>query len=283
MNILVCAKQVPDTTQIKIDPVTNTLVRDGVPAIMNTFDTFALEMALRYKAEHEGSKLTVISMGPPQAEAILKDAVAVGADEVYLVSGRKFAGSDTLATSYIISEAIKQVEAVQGAKFDIIFCGKQAIDGDTGQVGPETAEHLGYPQITYATEILGGDEKTIRIRKETVAGYETLEANLPIVVSVTKTPFELRLPKVKDRLRANKAKIKIISDVEAEGSVAWLDGSIDWSRCGVTKKDGTGSPTRVAKSFTPVHEAHCNFIESEDGLNVAGQMLIQRLDADAKF
>ena len=276
MNILVCVKQVPDTTQIKIDPVTNTLIREGVPAIMNTFDQFALEMALRYKATASDAKITVMSMGPPQAEAILKDSLAVGADDAYLVSGRKFAGSDTLATSYIITCAIKKVEEMTGEKFDIIFCGKQAIDGDTGQVGPETAEHLGYPQITYATEIVGGTDTTVQIKKETVAGYETLEAQLPVVVSVTKTPFELRLPKVKDRLKANKAVIKVIADTD-------LEGTIDWTKCGVTKKDGTGSPTRVAKSFTPVHEAHCTFIESEDGLNVAGGMLIQRLDADAKF
>ena len=149
MNMLVCIKQVPDTTEIKIDPVTNTLIRDGVPSIVNPFDAYALEIAARIKDVTPDSKIVVLSMGPEQAKAALKECLAVGGDKAYLVSGREFGGSDTLATSYIISEAIKKVEELEG-KFDVIFCDKQAIDGDTAQVGPEVAEHLGYPQVTYA-------------------------------------------------------------------------------------------------------------------------------------
>ena len=141
MNVLVCVKQVPDTTEIKIDPVTNTLIREGVPSILNTFDTYALEAALRLK-DSEKAKVTVISMGLPKAKDVLKEAISVGADEAYLVSDRSFGGADTLATSYTLTRTIQFLEERSGEKFDIIFCGKQAIDGDTAQVGPEIAEHM---------------------------------------------------------------------------------------------------------------------------------------------
>ena len=238
MNILVCVKQVPDTTAVKIDPVTNTLIRDGVPSILNPFDGFALEMALRMK-DQAGGTVTLLSMGPPQAESALRDGLAVGADEAFLVSGREFGGSDTLATSYILSCAVKAVEERKGEKFDVIFCGKQAIDGDTGQVGPEMAEHLDYPQITYATELVSCEDGKVRIRKETADGYDVLETMLPAVVSVTKTPFELRFPTVKKRLAANRAQITTITPQD-------MEGQIDLTRAGLK-----GSPTKVKKTFTP--------------------------------
>ena len=152
MNILVCVKQVPDTTQIKIDPVKHTLIREGVPSILNPFDGYALEAAARVKDKDPSTKITVVTMGPPQATAVLKECVGIAADKGYLVSGRTFGGSDTLATSYILSHAIKAIEEKEG-KFDAIFCGKQAIDGDTAQVGPEIAEWLGVPQVTYGLEV----------------------------------------------------------------------------------------------------------------------------------
>ncbi|MBU2699573.1 electron transfer flavoprotein alpha/beta subunit, partial [Sporomusaceae bacterium BoRhaA] len=142
MEMVVCVKQVPDTTEVKIDPVTNTLVRQGVPSIVNPFDKNALEAALQLK-EKNGGKVTVVSMGPPQAKDALKECLAMGADEAYLVSDRAFGGADTLATSYTLAAALKKL-----GKFDLILCGKQAIDGDTAQVGPEMAEHLGIAQIT---------------------------------------------------------------------------------------------------------------------------------------
>ena len=151
MNILVCVKQVPDTTEIKIDPVKNTLVREGVPSIVNPFDGYALEAAARIKDKDPSTKIVVVSMGPEQAKNALKECLAIAADKAYLVSGRAFGGSDTLATSYILSNAVGKLEELEG-KFDAIFCGKQAIDGDTAQVGPELAEHLGYPQVTYGLE-----------------------------------------------------------------------------------------------------------------------------------
>ena len=160
MNILVCIKQVPDTTEIKIDPVKHTLIREGVPSIVNPFDACALEMAVRLK-EKEGGKVIVISMGPAQAKNALKECLAVGADQAFLVTDRAFGGSDTLATSYILSRAIAAVEAKTGEKFDLIFCGKQAIDGDTAQVGPQIAERLNAP-------VKSVDNAIQRIRKKTV-------------------------------------------------------------------------------------------------------------------
>ncbi len=151
MNILVCVKQVPDTTEIRIDPVKNTLIREGVPSILNPFDAYALEAAARIKDKAPDTKIVVVSMGPPQAVNVLKECLSIAADKAYLVSGRGFGGSDTLATSYILSCAVKELEEIEGS-FDAVFCGKQAIDGDTAQVGPEIAEHLGYPQVTYGLE-----------------------------------------------------------------------------------------------------------------------------------
>ena len=149
MNILVCVKQVPDTTEIKIDPVKNTLIRAGVPSIVNPFDMYALEAAACIKDKDPETVITVVSMGPPQAEAALRQCLAVAADKAYLISGKGFGGSDTLATSYILSRSIRKIEELEGKPFDAIFCGKQAVDGDTAQVGPEIAEHLDLPQITY--------------------------------------------------------------------------------------------------------------------------------------
>lgn len=267
MNILVCVKQVPDTTAVKIDPVTNTLIRDGVPSILNPFDGFALEMALRMK-ESAGGTVTVVSMGPGQAEAVLRESLAVGADDAYLVSGREFGGSDTLATSYILSCAVKAIEDRTGEKFDAVFCGKQAIDGDTGQVGPEMAEHLDVPQITYATELVSCEDGKVRVRKETADGYEVLEAPLPVVISVTKTPYELRFPTVKRRLAANRTQLKVITPQD-------MEGQIDLSRAGLK-----GSPTKVKKSFTPQHNKVCVIVE-EDSLSASAVKLIALL-GDAK-
>ena len=191
MNMLVCVKQVPDTTEIKIDPVTNTLIRAGVPSILNPFDGYALEAAARIKDADPSAKIVVLSMGPEQAKAVLKESLAIAADKAYLVSDRAFGGSDTLATSYIISETIKKVEELEG-KFDIIFCGKQAIDGDTAQVGPQVAEKMNLPQVTYAEEIVGveGDELVIRRRLE--HGVETVACRMPLVMTVNGSAAECR-------------------------------------------------------------------------------------------
>lgn len=201
MNILVCIKQVPDTTEIKIDPVKNTLIREGVPSIVNPFDGYALEAAARIKDKDPNTRIVVLSMGPEQAKAALKECLAIAADKAYLVSDRAFGGSDTLATSYIISETIKKVEELEG-KFDAIFCGKQAIDGDTAQVGPEIAEHLDYPQVTYGLEAAAGDGRS-RVNKEVEEGVEVVEVQTPCVVTFTKPAWDPRYPTIKRKMAAN--------------------------------------------------------------------------------
>lgn len=231
MNILVCVKQVPDTTEIKIDPVTNTLIRAGVPSIVNPFDAYALELAVRLKEKHGGT-ITVLSMGPEQAKAALKECLSVGADKAYLLSDRAFGGSDTLATSYVLSNGIKKL-----GDFDIIFCGKQAIDGDTAQVGPEIAEHLNLAQVTYAADIDYVDGK-FHVKRETEGGYEIIEVQSPCLVTVIKTEFEPRYPTIRSKMAANKAVIETITASDLEG--------IDLSRVGLK-----GSPTKVKKTFTP--------------------------------
>ena len=235
MNYLVCVKQVPDTTEIRIDPVTNTLIREGVPSILNTFDGFALETALRLK-EQTGGTVTVITMGLPKAADVLRQALSVGADEVYLITDRPFGGADTLATSYTLSRTIAMLEDRQGAPFDIVFCGKQAIDGDTAQVGPEIAEHMNRGQVTYATHVEVKDGKAI-VHKDVDDGYQILAAPMPCVISVTKTNYELRIASVSGRIAAAKAEIETISN-----QVLGLDP---------TKIGLKGSPTQVKRSFTP--------------------------------
>jgi len=260
MNMLVCIKQVPDTTEIKINPETNTLIREGVPSIVNTFDAFALEMAARIKDNTEGSKIVVASMGPEQAKNALKECLAVGGDKAYLISDRAFGGSDTLATSYILSKAITKLEELEG-KFDIIFCGKQAIDGDTAQVGPELAEHLDYPQVTYAVEgAVEGD--SVRVKRECAEGYEVLEAKMPCVVTVTKPAYEPRYPTIKSKMAANRVQIPVLSTQDFE---------IDLQFAGLK-----GSPTKVKKTFTPNLKKDSVIIEEETGA-ASGQKLIQLL------
>ena len=265
MNILVCVKQVPDTTEIKINPETNTLIRDGVPSILNPFDAFALETALRLKEAHAG-KVTVISMGPPQAMAILKEALSVGADDVYLISDRAFGGSDTLATSYILSTAMKYLQEKSGEKFDAILCGKQAIDGDTAQVGPEMAEHLGIAQVTYATEVNFTDGK-FSVRQDADSGYNIMEAAAPVMISVTKPQYDMRFPTVKAKLAANRATIETITSAE-------LEGQIDMTRCGLK-----GSPTKVKKTFTPSVKKSGVVLKDGDAAEFAAQLVTMLKDA----
>lgn len=248
MNILVCIKQVPDTTEIKIDPVTNTLIRAGVPSIVNPFDAYALEVAARIKDKNPDSKIVVVSMGPPQAQAALKECLAVGGDCAYLVSDRAFGGSDTLATSYILSCAVKKLEEKHG-KFDIIFCGKQAIDGDTAQVGPEMAEHLDIPQITYALEAEAGDGK-VTVKKHSDFGSLMVEAKTPCLITVTKTAFEPRFPTIKSKMASSRAVIETITAADLD---------IDLSKAGLK-----GSPTKVKKTFTPVHSKEGQLFNDED-------------------
>lgn len=236
MNILVCIKQVPDTTEIKIDPVKNTLIREGVPSIVNPFDTYALEAAARIKDADPDTKIVVVTMGPPQAEKALRECLAIAADKAYLVTDRKFGGSDTIATSYVLKMTVKKLEELEG-KFDAIFCGKQAIDGDTGQVGPELAEWLDIPQVTNCWEVeVTGD--SLKVKKQTDDGFEIIGAKMPCLVTYTQPAWEVRYPNIKRKLAANKAEIPQISVADLAG--------IEEPRLGLA-----GSPTKVKKSFVP--------------------------------
>jgi len=231
MNIVVCIKQVPNTTDVKIDPVTNTLVREGVESVINPFDAYAIEEGVQLK-ERLGGKVTVITMGPPQAENALREAISLGCDEAILVSDRKFAGSDTWATSYTLACAIKTI-----GEFDCIICGKQASDGDTAQVGPGIATHLDIPQVTYVKKIEEISEEKARVERMTESGFDIVETPLPCLFTVVKEINTPRLPSLKGMMKSKSAKITkwTAQDVNADPANIGLDGS----------------PTRVVKIFTP--------------------------------
>ena len=231
MHIVVCVKQVPNTTQVRINPETNTLVRDGVESIMNPFDENALEMALQLKEKHAGTKVTVLTMGPPQAAEVLKEAVGRGADAVVLLCDRAFAGSDTWATSYALSTAIGKLE-----KPDLVLFGKQAIDGDTAQVGPGVADWLGIPCIAYARKLEIADGKAT-VDRTFEDGYEKLETALPCALTVVKEANVPRMASLRGKMAAKKL---AIAPMTAEASGA------DPAKLGLN-----ASPTRVVKIFSP--------------------------------
>jgi len=231
MHIIVSIKQVPNTTDVRIDPVTNTLIREGVESVINPFDTYAIEEGVQLK-ERFGGKVTVITMGPPQAESALKEAISLGADEAILISDRKFAGSDTWATSYTLSRAIRKI-----GSFDIIICGKQASDGDTAQVGPGISTHLDIPQVTYVKKVEEIAEKKAKVERMTEEGYDVVETPLPCLFTVVKEINTPRLPSLKGMMKAKSAKITKWSadDIGCDPRLIGLEGS----------------PTRVVKIFTP--------------------------------
>lgn len=231
MNIVVCIKQVPDTTDVKINPETNTLVRDGVASIINPFDMYAIEEALRIK-EKVGGKITVLTMGPPQAETALREAVSLGVDEVILVSDRAFAGSDTWATSYAIAAAIKKI-----VDYDLILCGKQAVDGDTAQVAPGIAVQLDLPQVMFVKKVREVDATKMVVERMMEDGADVVSVTLPCVISVVKEINIPRLPSLKGKMRAKKIEISVwkAADLDVEERLLGLNGS----------------PTVVNKIFTP--------------------------------
>ena len=236
MLIVACIKQVPDTTQVKIDPVTNTLVREGVPFIMNPFDTHALEESLRLKDRY-GFRVAVLSMGPPNAEMTLRKALAVGVDQVVLLSDRAFGGADTLSTSNVLARAIKKLAEQDEVAF--VICGKQTIDGDTAQVGPGIATRLGYSQLTLVDKIEAVDEKTklVRVRRKLEGRHEIVESPMPAVITVVREINRPRYPTVPMRLTA-----------EAETIPVW-DNSV--LKMDVDTIGLKGSPTKVNRIFSP--------------------------------
>ena len=239
MNICVCIKQVPDTNEIKVDPVTHTLVRKGVPSIVNPFDTYAQEVGVRLK-EKLGGKVVVISMGPEQAKEAIKTCLSVGADAGYLISSRKFGGSDTLATSYILSEAIKAVEEKEGLKFDLILCGKQAVDGDTAQVGPQISEHLGIPVISYAQKIeIEGD--SVIVERQFDDRYHVLKAKMPCLITALAELNEPRYMTPGGIFDAYKADITVWGRADLK--------DVEDSNLGLK-----GSPTQIAKASDKVRK-----------------------------
>lgn len=231
MRIIVCVKQVPDTTEVKTDPKTGTLIREGVPSILNPDDANALEEALRIKDKNPDTTVAVITMGPPQAEFMLRECLAMGADKAYLVSDRAFAGSDTWATSMVISSAIKKING-----YDIIFAGRQAIDGDTAQVGPQVSEKLNIPQVTYVEDFkIDGDE--IIVQRQLEDGYEKIKVKKPVLLTAVST---LNIPRYM-------AIDKIFEAYEKDITTFSID-DLDITKEEVGLK---ASPTRVFKSFTP--------------------------------
>lgn len=244
MKIVVCIKQVPDTNEVKIDPKTGTLIREGVPSIINPEDKNALEEALKIKEEH-GAEVTVISMGPPQAKVALREALAMGADQAILLSDRAFAGADTWATAYTLSRAVAELGDVR-----IIFCGRQAIDGDTAQVGPQLAENLDIPQITYVQQLEIAGEKVIA-RRKLEDGYSVIETELPVLLTVVESINEPRYPSMQGIVEAHEDKEVLV----------WSAGDFAVAEDKIGLK---ASPTQVFDTFVPTHKRAGEILDGTD-------------------
>ena len=238
MHIVVCIKQVPDSAQIRVHPVTNTIMRQGVPTIVNPYDLFALEAALRLRDEL-GATVTVLTMGPPMAEDTLRKALGFGADRAVLLTDRAFAGSDTLATSFALSQAILRIGQEWGMP-EIVFTGKQTIDGDTAQVGPGIARRLGLNQITYVSAINEVDlaAGTIALARRAEGGVQELSTRLPALITMLEASNEVRRGSLPDALRAARAEIVVWNAAQA--------GITEMTKCGLR-----GSPTVVKRVFAP--------------------------------
>ena len=243
MNIVVCLKQVPATTEVKINPQTNTLIRQGIKNIINPFDTYALEEGVKLKEKY-GGKVTVISMGPPQASEMLKEAISLGADEAVLLSDAAFAGSDTWATAFTLAAAVKKLGPT-----DLVLCGRQSTDGDTAQVGPEMAEMLKVPFVAYVGQIKEINGSLMLVKRMIDEGNEVIEAPLPAVITVTKEINIPRLPSLRGIMKSKSAKIPVWTAAEM---------GLDPLTVGLN-----GSFTRVVKIFTPQHDKKAEMIKGE--------------------
>ena len=258
MKIVVCIKQVPDNSDIKWSE-NNTIIREGVESILNPYDSYALEMALKIKDKLPSSEITVLTMGPSQAKDILKRAIATGADRGILLSDKKFAGADTQATSRTISAIIRN----KLHETDIIICGQFAIDGDTAQTGPSIAAHLNLPQVTYAKELIDVDESSITIKKDTDYGYQTVKMMLPGILCVTKNKEIPRKFTIKGTIKAYNADIETYSLVDT----------------GLTPKEVgiSGSPTYVSKAFRPQRQKECEFFDYSNNPEEITNIIAEKL------
>ncbi|MDI4666998.1 electron transfer flavoprotein subunit beta/FixA family protein [Xanthobacter autotrophicus] len=263
MHIVVCIKQVPDSAQIRVHPVTNTIMRQGVPTIINPYDLFALEEAMRLRDKF-GGEVTVLTMGPPSAEDSLRKALTYGADRAVLLTDRFFAGSDTLATSFALATAITKIGETYGVP-DLVFTGKQTIDGDTAQVGPGIAKRLGLMQVTYVAKVAEFDPagRTITLERRAEGGTQVLKSKLPCLVAMLEATNEIRRGTMENALRAARAEIVKWSAKEA--------GVEDMSKCGLK-----GSPTIVKRVFAPSPRAEkAKFIEAPEGSNLAEALIAE--------
>lgn len=231
MKIIVCAKQVPDTNEVKIDPVKGTLIREGVPSILNPDDATALEAALRLR-DQQGGCVSVLSMGPPQACYMLRECMAMGADAAYLLSSRAFGGADTCATSTTLAAGVRRI-----GSFDILFAGRQEIDGDTAQVGPQLAQRLGIPSVTYVQRIRSVTKDMAVVERQLEDGYEVVEVRLPCLLTCVKELCEPRYMTVRGIVEAYEKEITVWNE---------RDVALDPAECGLN-----ASPTQVLRSFTP--------------------------------
>ena len=259
MKIVVCIKQVPDTVEVKIDPKTGTLIRDGVPSIINHDDKTGIEAALRIK-EQTGATVTVVSMGPPQADVALREALAMGCDEAYLVSGREFGGSDTYATSGILAAALRKIG------YDLIITGRQAIDGDTAQVGPQIGEKLGLPQVSYVEEIQEVAEDHLIVKRQFEDGYHIIKIKTPCLLTAIAELATPRYMSVRGIVEAYEKEIKIIGFED-------LKDDLELDMIGLK-----GSPTNVYKSFTKEVKG-AGTILKDVSAEQAVAAIIEKLDA----
>jgi electron transfer flavoprotein beta subunit len=260
VRFIVCIKQVPNTTEIKIDPQTNTLVREGVESILNPFDAYAVEEAVRLKEAHGGS-VVAISMGPNQVESTLREAVSLGVDEIILLSDRKFAGADTWATSYTLAAAIKRL-----GEYTLILTGQQAIDGDTAQVGPGIAAHLDIPQTCFVRKVESLEKGKVRVQRLMEDGFDTVQMCTPALISVVKEINTPRLPSLRGKRNAKSVEMTVWNADEL---------GLDEKYIGLN-----GSPTQVVNIFSPKHDKQ---VEKFDGdSDQAVELIIRRLDQFTK-
>jgi electron transfer flavoprotein beta subunit len=247
MNILVCVKQVPNTEELKVDAAANTSNLESIPKILSTFDQCTLETAVRLKDADLSTRIAVVTIGPEKARDVLKSCISVGADKAYHVKDAAFDDIDSSAASFVLSLAARKIEELEGSAFDLVFLGRQANDTDAGQVGPQLAEYLNYPQLTYAREVSIVDGK-VRATRETEDGFIVMDAALPAVVTVTKTEYDLRFASVKSKMAANRAEIPVLTAADLGPDTS-----------------SASSPVKSVKTYIPQRKTGGVKIEEETG------------------